>query len=333
MSDTNTPADLARKVPVQNMDLSIAVVNGIPLPATFKETVEFAQVMASGGVAVPKHLRLQPGACLAVIQTAMAWGMDPWLVARKTYSVNDNLAFEAQLIAAVLQARAPVKEKVWVPVYAGEGADLTCTITVHHRDTGEEITVTSPRVGPRLGKDVKEPAPDYDGIWPKNSPLWRFDERQQLFYYTIRLMGRRYFSGIMNGVYDVEETYAMRDITPKGPQPNLLNEDEPVREGEVLEPKPSPENIIKQAHEKMGADQGGQYVELVLTRTGTGPSVETVVVSALKKRLLASLELCFDPTGLKGWEDDNLSSLAELPPEDEKEVRKALGDKNLELME
>jgi hypothetical protein len=189
---------------------------GVILPETFGQVIELAQMMCKAGLAIPKHLRDQPGACMAVIQRSLAWQIDPWAVATKTYAVNDIIAYEAQLIAAVVMKWAPIKERVIVPKYAGEGQSLQCSFTVHHRETGEEIPYTSPKVGV---------------IKVKNSPLWTADPEQQLFYYSIRAMARRYWSGLLLGVYDPEEARAMKDITPKRVD-NML-EDEPIMEREA----------------------------------------------------------------------------------------------------
>lgn len=217
---------------------SLSVVGGVFLPENLGQVVQLSQFMAESGIAVPKHLRESAGTCMAVINRALAWQMDPWAVATKTYSVNDVLAYESQLIAAVLKRHAPVREKVWNPIFEGEGPNRKCTITVHHRDTGEVITYTSPIIGAKV--TGKEKPNGYVGIWPKNSPLWDADPDQQLYYYSIRALGRRHFSDIILGVYDVEEALAMRDITPKPGVVNLLDdpEDAPAAvHGEVIPPE------------------------------------------------------------------------------------------------
>ena len=225
--DTQAARDLAPVQYASKLKSQIPMVSGMAMPESWQQVVEFSQYMAKGGIAIPKHLRNEPGACMSVIQRSMAWEMNPWAVATKTYSVNDVLAYEAQLIAAVVKKCAPVREKVWNPVYSGEGPTRQCTITVHHAETGEKITYISPVIGKTFSAGTKEPAPDYEGIWPKNSPLWRFEPDQQLFYYSIRAMARRFFPDILLGVYDREEAYAMRDVTPaneNGPV-NFLNDD------------------------------------------------------------------------------------------------------------
>ncbi len=167
------------------------------------EAMEFAKMMAIGGVSVPKHLRGNPGACLAVTIQALEWGMSPFAVANKSYSVNDRMAYEAQLLAAVVIQNGPFAE---LPTYSysGEpGTTRVCTVTVK-LNNGQVITHSSPEVGK---------------IQPKNSPLWKTDEDQQEGYYTVRAMARRNFPHILlgaNAPEDIveEEAQAPRDITP-----------------------------------------------------------------------------------------------------------------------
>src|SRR6516164_7339192 len=75
---------------------------------TMAQVLEFAKLMSISGVAVPKHLRSNPGACLAICVQALEWRQSPFAVANKSYSVNDRLAYEAQLINAVILSRAPI---------------------------------------------------------------------------------------------------------------------------------------------------------------------------------------------------------------------------------
>ena len=89
------------------------------------QVLEFAKIMAVGGVAVPKYLRGNPGACIAVTLNAIEWGMTPFNVANKSYSVNDRVAYEAQLIHAVILKRAPIKGRP-KSVFLGEGAKRQC---------------------------------------------------------------------------------------------------------------------------------------------------------------------------------------------------------------
>lgn len=177
---------------------------GMLMPQTFGEVVAFSEIMARSQHAIPKHLRDVPGACLAVAMQAMRWSMDPFAVASKSYNVKDIIAYEAQLIAAVVHTRAPLKTR---PDYAytGEGQDRRCTVSALFED-GVTRSYESPRVG---------------DITTKNSPLWKADTDQQLGYYSIRAFARRYCPEVILGVYTPEEAETFRgpdnarDVTPR----------------------------------------------------------------------------------------------------------------------
>lgn len=162
------------------------------VPETFGEVQAFAEYMSKGGIAVPKHCRDQPGVCMAIIMRATSWEMEPYAVASKTYSVNDILSYEAQLVAAVIHTRAPI---VGLPEYEyeGEGDARVCTVIIKTT----------------WGQVLRHPSPKFGKIHPKNSPLWKSDPDQQQGFYTIRALGRRYFPDLLMGVYTPEEMPAV----------------------------------------------------------------------------------------------------------------------------
>lgn len=173
-------------------------------PQTLGEVVRFAEVMARGHVAIPKHLRDNPGACMAVTMQAMAWQLDPFAVANKSYAVNDRLAYEAQLIAAVVNTRSGIKGRLKYK-FEGEGQNLRCTVTGILN--GEEFVYQSPPIG---------------SITTKNSPLWKSDPEQQIGYFSARSWARRYTPEVILGVYDRDEVESFqgpdnaKDVTPSG---------------------------------------------------------------------------------------------------------------------
>lgn len=169
------------------------------MPESMADVVRFAQTMAGGAIAIRKHLRDNPGACLAVTLQALDWGMNPISVANKSYAVNDQLAYESQLIAAVIHSRAPIKGRPRY-IYTGDATKTRqCKVEVTTLD-GEVLDYTSPEVGK---------------ITTKNSPLWKTDEDQQLGYFSIRSLCRRHFPELLLGVYDREEVQEVRDVTPR----------------------------------------------------------------------------------------------------------------------
>lgn len=187
---------------VEKIDKAVAgnMAVGVTGTITFRnatEIMEFAKMMAVSGSAVPKHLRGNPGACLGIIDDAMRFEMSPYALARKSYFVNDNLAYEAQVLAAIVNARAALKQRPDIQ-FTGEGPDRRAIIRGEFRD-GAVRDYQSPRLG---------------DITPKNSPLWKADPDQQLAYYGLRAFARRHCPDVLMGVYDYDEIAGMRDVTP-----------------------------------------------------------------------------------------------------------------------
>lgn len=166
------------------------------------EVMEFSKLMAVAGTAVPKHLRGAPGTCLAVCVQALGWRMDPFAVANKSYSVNDRVAYEAQLIHAVVEQRAPIKGRI-KGEYLGDGKTRQVRLWCVSAEDGDTIEYLSP---------------EFDKITPKNSPLWKSDPDQQLWYYSARALARRHFPDVLLGVYakdEIEDHAPMREVNPR----------------------------------------------------------------------------------------------------------------------
>lgn len=167
---------------------------------TMVQVMEFAKMMAVADIAVPPHLRGNPGACLAIALQAVEWKFSPFAVANKSYSVSSRLAYESQLVQAVILQRAPIKGRFQVE-YLGDGGKRKCRITA-------ELMV---------GGTVDYLSPEFDRITPKNSPLWKSDPDQQMFYYSGRALCRRHFPDVLLGVYAKDELDDQpKDITPAG---------------------------------------------------------------------------------------------------------------------
>ncbi|EFL88336.1 recombinase RecT [Ahrensia sp. R2A130] len=163
------------------------------------QIMEYAKMMAVSGSAVPKHLRGNAGACLGIVDDALRFQMSPYALARKSYFVNDNLGYEAQVLAAIVISRSPLRERPNVN-FEGEGQDRVCIVSATFNDGAE--------------REVRSPA--FKAITPKNSPLWKSDPDQQHSYYTLRAFARRHCPDVLLGMYDPEELSSMaaRDVTP-----------------------------------------------------------------------------------------------------------------------
>jgi len=197
---------------------------------TFAEAEKFATLMSVSNF-VPKHLRGKPADCLAVLLQSMRWEMDPFAVAQKTYFVNDGMGYEAQLVAAIICSRAPIKARPDIE-WKGEGENLECKVTATFR--GEE------RPKSFTGK--------MKTITTRNSPLWKQQPEQQLAYFTLRAWARLYCSDVIMGVYTKEEREEMIDITPQ-PSAARAIEDELRTEVAQQPHGPSTGEIIEQPKE------------------------------------------------------------------------------------
>ncbi|HEX3747644.1 MAG TPA: recombinase RecT [Bryobacteraceae bacterium] len=153
----------------------------------FAELEKFSHFMALSNF-VPKHLRQKQADCLAVLLQSMRWEMDPFSVAQKTYFVNDGMAYEAQLVNAIILSRAPLKARPKLE-WSGEGENLKCKVSATF-----------------VGED--EPAvfeAELKPIITRNSPLWKQQPKQQLGYFATRAWARLYCPDILMGVYTKEE--------------------------------------------------------------------------------------------------------------------------------
>jgi hypothetical protein len=169
---------------------AIAVHRGSGMvPHSMAECMEAAKMMAIAQQAVPKHLRGEPGLCLGVVMQAVAWEMDVFAVARNSFVVNDQLAYMSQLIHAVIEQRAPLRGRLRC-TYAGEGPERTCTVSGTFEGENEPHTYTTPKF-----KDIPI----------KNSPLWKWDVDQQMFYFASRAWARKWCPDVLLGVYSPDE--------------------------------------------------------------------------------------------------------------------------------
>lgn len=246
-------------------------------PQNLGEVVRFAEVMCKADIALPKHLRGNAGACMAVAMQALEWQMSPFAVASKSYSVNGAIAYEAQLIAAVVNTRSGIKGRLKY-TFEGSGNNMTCTVRGILDD--EECEYTSPSVG---------------SITTKNSPLWKTDPQQQLGYYSARAWARRHCPEVLLGVYDRDEVETFqgpdnaKDVTPSVMQRLQARKNEPqVGEGfnrdfvaaetETLtsEPENEQQNASDSVHSTDSVD-GGELVDSSPAITNSDEAVEPVI--------------------------------------------------------
>lgn len=179
--------------------------------AMLQKMLSFAEVMATSRITVPKHLQGNPGDCLAITMQAMQWGMNPFAVAQKTHVVNGMLGYEAQLVAAVINTRAPIVGRLdyewfgdWSKVNGKTCTDDSVGVFVIARFKGED----EPR---RLRMSMAQVGN------VRNSPNWVNDPRQQAAYLATKKFARLHCPDVILGVYTDDELVDVtpRDVTPK----------------------------------------------------------------------------------------------------------------------
>jgi predicted transcriptional regulator len=188
-------------------------VGGIALE-NMGQMMEFAKLMAVSGAAVPKYLRGNPGACLAICSRALRWQMDPFAVAEKSYMVvnkgEERIAFESQLIHAVVTARAPLKNRLRYEIQ-GEGDERRCKVWGTFRGEVEPHVYTSETLAKLRDARGRN---EYGNI--KGSPLWDTNPEVQIAYSAVRQWCRLFSSETLLGVYtpDELEDGTTKDVTP-----------------------------------------------------------------------------------------------------------------------
>lgn len=170
--------------------MTISERSGLVAYASMADIIEAAKLMAQSGFAVRQQFRGNPGACMAVIQQSLRWGMDQYAVANRSYHVNNQLSYESSVIQSVILVNAPIKGRL-KHEFIGEGADRRCRVWAKLRDEPDEI--------------VEYTSPRFADITPKNSPLWKSDPDQQHYYSAARAFCRRHFPEVLLGVLDREE--------------------------------------------------------------------------------------------------------------------------------
>jgi hypothetical protein len=188
------------------------------------QMMEFAKIMSISDKAVPAFMRGNVGLCLSIIEQADGWGFRPYSLARMAFVVNDQVAYMSQVIHAVIEKWAPLKQRLRAE-YLGEGPERQCKIIGHIKGEVDPLEYLSPKL-----KDIS----------PKNSPLWKTDPDQQLFYSASRAWAKRYCPDILMGAFSKDELEdsplhigadRAKDVTPKANIVGRLNADAVARAG------------------------------------------------------------------------------------------------------
>jgi hypothetical protein len=154
----------------------------------------------------------------------MRWGMDPYAVANKAYETNGTVAYEAQLINAVINTSGAILGSLKIE-WEGEPSRTAPIVPQPRRrdnnDPRDPRNEPAPRPQPRpddetlvckvSGRlksdpdDLKILEQPLRTITVRNSPLWQTNPRLQLAYHATRSWARLYAPEILLGVYSPDE--------------------------------------------------------------------------------------------------------------------------------
>lgn len=186
--------------------------------ATIDSVSRVAEIMAQGRATIPKHLQGNKGDCFAIAMQSMQWGMNPFAVAQKTHLVSGTLGYEAQLVNAVITARAPFTGRMnyewfgdWDRI-AGRFKEVPAKNNPDEKRIVRDWTIEDEKgLGVRVWATFRGEAEPRElrlllsqaGV--RNSPLWGQDPKQQLAYLAVKRWSRLYCPDVILGVYTPDE--------------------------------------------------------------------------------------------------------------------------------
>lgn len=233
-NETNTavasPAPPAPRREIRVVENEIAVLD----TATFEHMFRIAEAMAAASL-IPEHLRGVKKAgnftpftpqevranCFLIVNQSIRWNMDPFAVMPETYVVGGKLAYQGKLIAAVINARAGLAERLAYK-FSGTPGNNDFTITVTGRFKGEEAFR-------EINLSVGQARTD--------NQMWTKDPEQKLVYSGVTKWARRYAPEIVLGItLEGEFDELPDDSEPRNVTPPTSPYAEPGEAAPVIEP-------------------------------------------------------------------------------------------------
>lgn len=172
------------------------------LNAGVMERIErFAVAMSKGKSTLPAHLQGNPADCMAVTMQAAQWQMNPFAIAQKTHLVNGTLGYEAQLVNAVVNTRAPITHRLAYE-WSGPWDEYLSDMNKKALESQCKVKVWTTIKGENAPR-VLELAMSQASV--RNSPLWKSDPKQQLAYLAVKRWARLHTPDVILGVYTPDE--------------------------------------------------------------------------------------------------------------------------------
>jgi RecT family len=176
-----------------------------------------ASRLARGKMAVPPHVRDNPGVAFALCMQALEWRMPIMSVISKSYVVSnrgtERIAYESQLIHAIIERNAPLKGRLRHSII-GEGDQRRCKVWAIFKGEKTPHEYTSETLA-----SLREARGRNEKGELKGSPLWDHQPEVQLFYSASRTWARMYAPDVILGAYTPEDPWyseeKMLDVSPQ----------------------------------------------------------------------------------------------------------------------
>lgn len=221
------PDDIQQRAPGR----AVAVVHdALPImdSGRFEHMQRIATAIATSSL-VPQHLKGGTAQealanCFRVVNQAVRWGFDPFAVIDETYVVGQKLGFQGKLIAAVVNAKAGLKERLAYSYNGKPGDDLEITVSGTFQGESEARTVVV-RVGTAK----------------TSNKMWAADPRQKLIYTGATKWARAYCPELLLGILTDDDVDRMQEMGALVPGADGTYADAP--------PRPTREQFQVEAHE------------------------------------------------------------------------------------
>lgn len=300
----NAPASQAESTALTTLDANRTLTGRdlILQPDNLNAMLRVSELMAKSRNMVGKHLRDNPGGCLAVTMQAMRWNMDPFALAQKTYTVNADapVAYEGQAIIAALNNSPLLATRLnfewfgdWTKI-VGKFKEVTSKTKKDDEGNFKKYIVPDWNIEDERGLGVrvwatlvgeKEPRVMellMTQVRTRNSGLWTEDPKQQIGYLSGRRWGRLHAPDVIMGVYtreELEETSEPKhmgmvdEIKPPAPTEwpaDLFAERLPEWHKAIVAKKATADSIVLKAKTKYPLSLAQ---EAAIRKTPTGPVV------------------------------------------------------------
>lgn len=156
--------------------------------------------------------------CFALQQLAYQWEMMPALLAPGIYKVSADapLSLEGKTVKAIMDKFAPVKDHFIEDEYIGDWSKILGKFEERQNSQGKKYKVPSWKSSDETDLGIILRAETKSGhkieyklmltqCLTRNSTLWAEDPQLQIFYRAIARFARKYFPGILGGMYVKEE--------------------------------------------------------------------------------------------------------------------------------